>query len=112
MNKSKRFQIEVVKNRKIVETIRTAEKGKDGKHLGFKTETKERIVPESYMVFFPAGHSCWFETKDALAHAGLIPSANIEIDLDTGLPILPADEIDIKQLVEARTQSNFMSAGR
>ena len=105
---SKKFQIEVVKDRELTSTVYTTVKGKDGKHLGMKSEQVKRLVPESFMVYFPGGHSVWFETRDKMAAAGILEHANEEIDLETGEPVKAPDYVDLKSLVGKRTQQPNM----
>lgn len=108
-NKAPRFQIEVIHDRKIVETVRRRNKEKqdpESEHFGqnFIIEEIERIVPESYMVYFPGQHSVWFETKAAMAQAGIVDNENFEVDLDTGLPVDPKVIINLKAHVEKNTR--------
>jgi len=105
-----RFQVKIVKNRKITETILTKnpEFDKDGVH--FLRETRDRVIPESYLVFFPAGHSVWFETRAALEAAGVNDNAQFEIDLDTGLPMEKERVVDLEALVARKTRSNTILA--
>lgn len=85
---AKRFEIEVIKNRKVTETIyvKNPDRATDG--VNFLVEQKERVIPESYMVYFPSKHAVWFETKEQMVKAGIVESENFEID-DHGLPVEP-----------------------
>lgn len=101
-----RFQVKTVKNRKITETVLT--KNPDFKEDGihFLRETKERVIPESFMVFFPGGHSTWFETREAMVRAGIIDNDNYDIDLDTGLPMEKSRVVDLENVVNSKTRNN------
>jgi hypothetical protein len=102
---SKRFQIEVIEDRVLSETIMRIEVDAETKHRRFIREQVERVVPVSYMVYFPGGHSIWCETKNDLARLGLVESENFEIDLDTGLPVQPPKQVDLKARVERATRN-------
>jgi hypothetical protein len=117
--KSKRFQIEVLHDRQVLETKYLRNKDKevheiedeDGNMIANPNfgknfiEVKEaETVPESYMVYFPAGHSVWFRTKADMARAGIVEHANFEIDLDTGLPVEVDRMLDLKQHVMKNTR--------
>jgi hypothetical protein len=102
---SKKFQIEVVKDRTLTATVYAPVKDQSGKHLGMKSEKTSRLVPESFMVYFPGGHSVWFETRAKMAAAGILENANDEIDLETGEPTKAPDYVDLKSLVNKRTQA-------
>jgi len=108
-NRAPRFQIEVVHNRKITETVRKRNLHKndvESEYHGanFVEEVVTRTVPESYMVYFPSGHSLWFETKAQMAQAGLVEGSDFEVDLDTGLPVDPKTVINLKAHVEKNTR--------
>lgn len=103
---SMRFQIEVIKDRKLTEVV--FDKVLDevtGKPTLVRKE-RERVVPESYMVYFPNGHSIWCETKGDLQRLKLTETDNFEVDLETGLPVVPPHKQDLKALVAARTRSS------
>ncbi len=99
---TRKFQIEVLKDRRIVEQVSVFEEGADGKKHRV-VQTTERIVPESFMCYFPGGHSIWVEHKHELARLNLVPDENIEIDTDTGLPVLPPVQNNVKAIVARRT---------
>ena len=113
--KMPRFQIEVLHNRTITETVYKRNPNPtdtESKHYGFSTigQEVERVVPESYMVYFPSGHSVWFASKAAMAQAGIVPSENFEIDLDTGMPVDPRVVVDLKRHVEKSTHRRAVGA--
>lgn len=102
-----RFQVEVVHNRKIVQTVYTKVRiendDADGKKRYVLTASeKEEIIPESFMVYFPGGHCTWFRDKAAMAQAGIIESANDQIDTETGLPVAPPVVVDLKSASERK----------
>ena len=101
---TRKFQIEVLKDRKIVEQVSMFEpiEGDETKKQRV-VRTVERIVPESFMCYFPGGHSIWVEHKHELARLNLVPDANIEIDTETGLPVLPPEQNNVKAIVQRRT---------
>lgn len=104
---SKKFQIEVVKDRAVTSRIYTVgEAGAKGKHTSLVGKEVTRIIPESFYVYFPGGHSVWFETREKMAAAGILEHANIEIDLETGETIQPPDHVDLKSLVSRKTQQS------
>ncbi len=105
MAKTKRFEIEVVKNRKLTETVY---KKVNGALVG---ETISRTVPTSYMVYSPNGVSVWFETKEAMAAAGITESSNFTIDTETGMPVEPIQIPSIKAKVESMTRDHLLSTG-
>jgi hypothetical protein len=101
---TKRFQVEVLRDREITEHVYRFEVDEE---LGTKQRvmrTATRVVPESYMVYFVGGHSIWVESKQELARLALMPANNFEIDTDTGLPIKPPDDPNIKANVLRKTQ--------
>ncbi|CAB4150615.1 hypothetical protein UFOVP568_49 [uncultured Caudovirales phage] len=100
---TKKFEVEVIKNRKLTEKVYSKVDGR----LEAKTET--RIVPVSYMVYSPNGTSVWFESKEAMAAAGITDSANFTIDTDTGMPVEPPQVRSIKSLVESKTRDSFLT---
>lgn len=101
---SKKFQIEVVKNREVTSTVYKTNPNAKGKSNGLLSEQVTRTVPESFMVYFPGGHSVWFESREKMAAAGILEHANEEIDTETGEPVRAPDTIDLKSLVHKRTQ--------
>lgn len=102
---SKKFQIETVKDRSVTSRVYTiSEAGAKGKHTSLVAKEVTRVIPESFMVYFPGGHSVWFESREKMAAAGILEHANEEIDLDTGEPIRAPDTVDLKSLVGKRTQ--------
>jgi hypothetical protein len=108
--KSPRFQIEVIKDREVIETVKTRNLDKanpESEHFGqnFIEEVRTTVHPVSYMIYFPGGHSVWFATKAAMASAGIVENENFEIDLDTGLPVDPKVIVNLKQRVENNTRS-------
>lgn len=125
--KSRRFQIEVLHDREVHQTRFVRNRDKDVEEIededgnmianpnfGKKLiEVKEaEIVPESYMVYFPAGHSVWFRTKGDMARAGIVEHENFEIDLTTGLPIEIERMLDLKQHVIKNTREVRVSGRR
>lgn len=102
---SKKFQIEVVKDRTLTSTIYSVDASGKSKRTSLKAEKVTRLVPESFMVYFPGGHSVWFESRDKMAAAGILEHANEEIDLDTGEPVRAPAGVDLKALVGKRTQA-------
>lgn len=100
---TKKFEIEVVKNRKLTETVY---KKVDGRLV---SETVTRTVPASYMVYSPNGVSVWFETKEAMAAAGITETANFTIDTETGMPVEPVHIPSIKARVESLTRDSLLS---
>ena len=102
---TKKFEIEVVKNRKLTETVYNKVDGR------LVAETKQRTVPVSYMVYSPNGVSVWFESKEAMAAAGITETANFTIDTETGMPVEPVRIPSIKALVENKTRDHFLSTG-
>lgn len=101
---SKKFQIEVVKDRSVTSKVYTINRDTKSKHSLLVPKEVTRVIPESFMVYFPGGHSVWFESRDKMAAAGILEHANEEIDLDTGEPIRAPDTVDLKSLVSKRTQ--------
>jgi hypothetical protein len=117
--RAKRFQIEVLHDREVLHTVYKRNKDKDVTEIEDEDgemianpnfgksfiEVKEpEIVSESYMVYFPHGHSVWFRTKGDMARAGIVESENFEIDLNTGLPIEIERMLDLKQHVIKNTR--------
>ena len=98
---TKKFQIEVIRDRKVTEQLSTFVTGEGGVKQRV-VEARERIVPESYMVYFPGGHSIWVESKAELVRMGFTPDENIEIDTDTGLPLVPPATLDLKRRAERK----------
>lgn len=105
---SKKFQIEVMKDRKVTSKVYTIGTPTKGKHTSLTQQEVTRTVPESFMVYFPGGHSVWFETREKMAAAGILEHANEEIDTETGEPIRAPDTVDLKALVGKRTQAPNM----
>lgn len=107
---TKKFEVEVVRNRKLTERVYSKVDIGNGK---FALEGKEtsRVVPTSYMVYSPNGTSVWFETKEAMAAAGVTDGANFTIDTDTGIPVEPPRVSSIKALVESKTRDRLLSTG-
>src|SRR5215217_7123804 len=103
MATTRKFQIEVLRDRKITEQIHSFQKHPDSGVPQRVISTVERVVPESYMVYFPHGHSIWVENKQELARLQLLPHDNIEIDTDTGLPVVPPQLQDLKALSDRKT---------
>lgn len=102
---TKKFEVEVLKNRKLTETVYE----KIDNRLVAKSTS--RTVPVSYMVYSPNGVSVWFESKEAMAAAGITESANFTIDTETGMPVEPVHIPRIKQLVESKTRDHLLSTG-
>ena len=100
----KRFQVRVMKDREVTETryARNPEKTETG--IPFLVTHEKVVYPVSYMVFFPSGHSVWFASKEAMEHAGLVETANFEIDMETGEPVEPVKQYDLEKVVEAKTR--------
>lgn len=99
---TRKFQVEMLRDREVTEHTYTFQENE----VGVKSRVLKqnvRVVPESYMVYFPAGHSVWVETKAELARLALLPGDNIEIDTETGLPVTPPDVPNIKAMVERKT---------
>lgn len=99
---TRKFQIETLRDRKVVEHVYRFEENEQGVKVR-TMHTVERIVPESFMVYFPSGHSIWVENKALLAQYGITEDANVEIDTDTGLPVKPPETNNIKALVARKT---------
>ena len=77
----------------------------------FVMTQKEEVVPESYMVFFPAGHSVWFETREAMMRAGIVESENFIIDLETGEVEEQQPMLDLEALVARNTRNSATQVG-
>lgn len=105
---SKKFQIEVLKDRKVTSKVYTIGAPTKGKHTSLTPKEVTRTVPESFMVYFPGGHSVWFESREKMAAAGILEHANEEIDTETGEPVRAPDTVDLKALVGKRTQAPNM----
>jgi hypothetical protein len=108
-----KFEIHQVRDRAITEQVYRkvpVEGSKDGK-TQLVMETIERIVPVSYMVYFPNGGSTWFETKGAMAEAGILEHENIEIDTETGLPVAPPQHKSLRDQVQAGVRSRAVPKG-
>ena len=104
------FVIHTIKDRKITETVysvvMTDEKGKPVLNDNGQPKRKivpgyevTRVVPESYLVKFRAGHSCWFETKEAMAKAGV----REDVQLDD-------EDEDITHLIVDTTKAGSIEA--
>lgn len=104
MAKAPRFQVEVLRDRTVTVTTHTKNPNKEKDNTNFIITMVERIIPISFMVYFPGGHSVWYETKADMAQAGIIESENHEIDLETGLPVNPEVIFDLKARVERNTR--------
>lgn len=103
---TRKFQLEVVRNRKVVETICEYVKDKDDpKHRKLERKQVERIVPEGYMVYFNGGQSIFVETKEELARMRLLPHHNCDIDEETGEPVTTVAPQDLKANVLRKTQT-------
>ena len=89
------FQIDTIYDRVVTEQISTFVEEHGVKKR--QVETTQRVVPVSYMVYFPLGHSLWVESKEELARLRLTADANVEIDTDTGLPVKPPESNNIKE---------------
>ena len=63
------------------------------------------------MVYFVGGHSIFVENKERLTALGLLPSDNIEIDTETGLPAVPPEMQDLKALVQRKTVQSSGALG-
>jgi hypothetical protein len=98
-----RFQVEVLHDREVNMTRykRVPVEGVPGKYTTEIEKTTE-VVPESFMVYFPAGHSVWFRTREDMARAGLADES-VMIDEDTGLPAEPEPVVDYKRAVQRKT---------
>lgn len=104
----KRHQIEIVRDRTITETIYDVAKG-DKHESRVLTSTKvERVVPVSYNVYFPGGHSVWFEDEATMRAAGVMLGNDVLVDTETGEPINNEDEMDLKTLVARKTTDRRM----
>lgn len=110
-NIAKRFQIKVLKDYKVtrIKMRRNPNKADDG--IPFLTETEEVTLPESYMVFFPNGHSVFFENKTLMAQAGLTEDANFEVDMETGEAVVPPKANDLEALVARKTRNTRQHVG-
>ena len=108
----KRFQIEPLPTYSVEETIATpiVTKNKQGEEVvsRFEMTKQTREVEGGFMVYFPGGHSIRAESKEHLKAMGLVESANVEIDADTGLPVVPPVTRDIKRVVEGKTQARHV----
>lgn len=103
-NTAKRFEVEVVRDRKVTRTVYSRDPNKATTGNNFIKEEIEEVIPESYMVYFAGGHSTMFDSKEAMAAAGIVESANFEVDLDTGLPVEPPKVESLKARVEKNTR--------
>lgn len=102
MARVRKFQIEVIRNRRVTETVSSYEELPSGGR-GLVQRSTERVVPEGYMVYFPAGHSLFIESKEQLSRLGLLESDNQEIDEEMGLPVPGQDRNSVKDRVLKRT---------
>lgn len=103
MARVRKFQIEVVKDRVVTETVYKRVKREDGGSALEASEVKRKIA-ESFMVYFPGKHSVWFESREKMAMAGILEHANVEIDTETGDAISEAPVANLKALVDRNTQ--------
>ncbi len=94
-----RFQVEEIKNRKVTYELTTWDKDTRQFVRTPKTET----IAKSYLVYFPQGHSLWFRDKASMIAANISDGSDFEIDMQTGLPIMPENIPDLKSLVERAT---------
>jgi hypothetical protein len=85
MTTARKFQVEVLTDRVVSETVyeRVPSESDPTRNVMLATK-RDRIVPESYMVYFPLGHSIWVETKAELARIGAMPGTEVEVDMETG----------------------------
>lgn len=106
-NLSPKFEIVTLKDRVVNRTVykKEAVAGEEKKFqlVPYKyTET----VAESFMVYFPGKHSVWFETRAAMAAAGVALDDTEEVDLDTGLPATPPQAHNLQRDVESLNERN------
>jgi hypothetical protein len=104
MARVRKFQIDVIRNRKVTERVSAYEELPSGGR-GLVTKELERVIPEGYMVYFPAGHSIFVDSKEQLTRLGLLESNNQEIDEEMGLPVPSQPTNDIKDRVLKRTHN-------
>jgi hypothetical protein len=110
---AKRFQVKVVKDRKVMTTqyLPNPERKKDERATPFITKQVETVIPEGFMVFFPMGHSVFFETREQMVRAGVVESENFTIDLDTGEVHQEVKHIDLEKRSASRTMFSDASLG-
>jgi hypothetical protein len=60
------------------------------------------------MVYSPNGTATWFETKEAMAAAGIAQSENFVIDTETGLPVEKENLPSIKAMVQKQTRDSLL----
>lgn len=110
---ARKFQVRVVRDRKVTRDIyeRNPERKKDERATPFIVKQVEVTIPESFMVFFPAGHSVWFETREAMVRAGVVENENFVIDLDTGEVAEQQPMLDLEALVARNTRNSAQQVG-
>lgn len=112
-NVKKRFQVRIIKNRKMTVKKYAINSGrtKDSPGDAFAITEETVTIPESYMVTFPAGHAVWFESKEAMARAGLTDDANFEIDMTTGEPVHKITTRDLEKQAMGRVRNTLAELG-
>lgn len=111
------YSIERVPSHTITEQVATleptGEKKPNGKpvmeYKGFVT--RERVVKNGYMVYFPRGHSLFVESDEQLARLKLDLDGGL-VDMATGERVDPnATPVDLKQVVARATQQRPRAGG-
>lgn len=98
---SKTHEVEEMPDMVTVRTRIVAVKDeKTGKHLKFEHEQFER--KGGYMVYFPNGHSTFFESEEKLNEAGLSLEPKL-VNLATGEEV-PEEFLSIKSIVTSKTR--------
>lgn len=72
-----------------------------------KMEARKRTIDGGFMVYFPQGHSTFFEDEATMRAMG-ITEVGALVDMDTGMPVsaemLSMFDNSLKNLVERNTQ--------
>lgn len=106
-NLKMKFEVEPVAERKIIERVAVREESEDAngkKRAHLRFETKERIIRDGYMVYFPAGHSIFVESHAMLVKLGLAGAPTV-VDMNTGEEVPIQETLSPKQLVERNTRT-------
>lgn len=100
---TRRFQLEVVKDRVLTEVVYQHVTDPDTGERRREQVTRERVVPEGYMVYFAGGQSIFVENREQLARLKLLPHLNADIDTETGEVVQGNDLRDLKATVMRKT---------